>query len=136
MSWFRSRKRAGAEVSANPASSATGRRWRLRPWFRRTLLTATAVAGFSVVVSVIGLIQVPPSRIVTRQDSMVTVREVTRLYPVTVRQVVTPHSVDEIVAAITGSTGPIAIGGGRYSMGGQTATRGGLQLDLREFRGV
>lgn len=87
-------------------------------------------------VSVIGLVQAPPVAIETVTDSSVTVREVTRLYPVTVRQVVTPRTVEEIAAAITSSTGPITIGGGRYSMGGQTATPGGLQLDMREFRGL
>jgi FAD/FMN-containing dehydrogenase len=91
---------------------------------------------FTVAVSVVGLVQAPGVAVVRQHDSTVTVREVTRLYPVTVRRVVTPHTVEEIAAAITGSTGPIAIGGGRYSMGGQTATPGGLQLDLREFRGV
>jgi FAD/FMN-containing dehydrogenase len=51
-------------------------------------------------------------------------------------RVVTPHSVEEIARAVAGSPGPISIGGGRYSMGGQTATPDGLQLDLRAFRGV
>ena len=51
-------------------------------------------------------------------------------------RVITPRSVEEISAAVQASPGPISIGGGRYSMGGQTATPNGLQLDMREFRGV
>jgi len=47
-----------------------------------------------------------------------------------------PHSVDEIARAVAACAGTISIGGGRYSMGGQTATSDGLQLDPREFEGV
>jgi len=64
------------------------------------------------------------------------VNDITELNPVPMARVVTPHSVDEIVAAIEGSRGPISIGGGRFSMGGQTAIDNGLQLDMREFDNV
>lgn len=137
MSWFRLGKKSRPEVSPPPVPSATGgRRWRLRPWFRRTLLLLLGLILFSVGVSLLGLFLAPNARVATAPDSSVVVREVTGLYPITVRQVVTPRTVEAIAAAITSSTGPITIGGGRYSMGGQTATPGGLQLDLREFRGV
>ncbi len=64
------------------------------------------------------------------------VNDITQLNPVPMAGVVTPRSVDDIAAAIKGSSGPISIGGGRYSMGGQTAIDHGLQLDMREFRKV
>ena len=54
------------------------------------------------------------------------VNDITQLNPVPVARVVTPRSVDDIAAAIQGSRGPISIGGGRYSMGGQTAIDNGL----------
>src|SRR5438046_7195224 len=47
-----------------------------------------------------------------------------------------PRTVEEISSAVRASPGPISVGGGRYSMGGQTATPDGLQLDMRNFRGV
>jgi len=64
------------------------------------------------------------------------VNDITELNPVPMADVVAPTSVDEIVAAVLGSSGPISIGGGRYSMGGQTAIDRGLQLDMRDFDDV
>ena len=64
------------------------------------------------------------------------VNDITQLNPVPMARVVTPHSVDDIAAAVQGSSGPVSIGGGRYSMGGQTAIDNGLQLDMREFDDV
>jgi FAD/FMN-containing dehydrogenase len=87
-------------------------------------------------VSLIGLFKAPALPLGPAPDSSVAINEVTGLYPVTMRRVVTPRSVEEIAQAVTASRGPISIGGGRYSMGGQTATPDGLQLDLREFHGV
>lgn len=103
---------------------------------RRVVRLVAVVLLFALVVSVIGFLKAPAIAVTTGADSSVAVRELTGLYPVAVRQVVTPRTVAEIAHAITSSTGPIAIGGGRYSMGGQTATLDGLQLDLREFTGI
>ena len=64
------------------------------------------------------------------------VNDITQLNPVPMARVVTPHSVDDIAAALQGSSGPVSIGGGRFSMGGQTAIDNGLQLDMREFDDV
>jgi FAD/FMN-containing dehydrogenase len=61
------------------------------------------------------------------------VNDVTLLNPIHVREVIAPKSVEEIISAVRSHPGPISIGGGRYSMGGQTATDGALQLDLRQF---
>jgi FAD/FMN-containing dehydrogenase len=66
----------------------------------------------------------------------VRIDEVTRLHPVTMARVVTPRTTADIVAAVRATPGPISIGGGRYSMGGQTATPDGTQLDMRQYRGV
>jgi FAD/FMN-containing dehydrogenase len=65
-----------------------------------------------------------------------TVNDITRLNPIPVQDVVVPTSVDEIVAAVRAHPGPVSIGGGRYSMGGQTAVRGGVQIDMRRFNRV
>ncbi len=91
---------------------------------------------FSIGVSVLGLWQVPELTLEPRPDSSVAIREVTGLYSVRMNRVVTPKTVEEISRAVAAAPGPVSIGGGRYSMGGQTATPDGLQLDLREFHGI
>lgn len=64
------------------------------------------------------------------------VNDVTQLNPINVAQVVTPRTLEELVAAVKTHAGPISIGGGRYSMGGQTATENGVQIDMRQFNQV
>ncbi len=62
--------------------------------------------------------------------------DVTQLNPVHVDKVVQPESITEIVKAVKTSTGVISIGGGRFSMGGQTAIEGSLHLDMRQYNKV
>lgn len=64
------------------------------------------------------------------------INDVTRLNPVAVWAVAAPTSIDEVRDAIARTKGPIAIGGGRFSMGGQTASPGCLHLDMRRFNRV
>lgn len=59
------------------------------------------------------------------------VNDVTGLNPVAVERVIVPRSEQDVVDALRNHAGPVSIGGGRYSMGGQTATDGALQLDMR-----
>lgn len=59
------------------------------------------------------------------------VNDVTGLNLVMVERVIVPRSERDVVDALRNHPGPISIGGGRYSMGGQTATDGALQLDMR-----
>lgn len=61
------------------------------------------------------------------------VDDVTQLNPIHVREIIQPTSINEISEAIRAYLGPISIGGGRFSMGGQTATRDALQIDMRHF---
>lgn len=61
------------------------------------------------------------------------INDVTQLNPIPVARVVTPTSIEQIVAEVKANPCPISIGGGRFSMGGQTATQGALQLDMRQF---
>ena len=61
------------------------------------------------------------------------VNDITELNPIPMARIVAPRSIDEIVAAIQTSSGPISIGGGRFSMGGQTAIDNGLQIDMRDY---
>ncbi len=59
------------------------------------------------------------------------VNDVTRLNPVSVLAIAKPKSIDEVVAAIKNSRGPVSVGGGHFSMGGQTASPSSLHLDMR-----
>jgi FAD/FMN-containing dehydrogenase len=64
------------------------------------------------------------------------VNDVTRLNPVPVWAVATPTSIEEVQEAVRRFTGAISIGGGRFSMGGHTASPGSLHLDMRKFNRV
>jgi FAD/FMN-containing dehydrogenase len=65
--------------------------------------------------------------------STAVVNDVTKINPIVVDQILAPTSIDEIVEAVRSHPGPVSIGGGRFSMGGQTATEHALQLDMRRF---
>jgi FAD/FMN-containing dehydrogenase len=64
------------------------------------------------------------------------VENVTRLYPVRVAKVAAPASVQDVVQALQHWPGPVAIGGARYSMGGQIGVEGGLHIDMRAMNAL
>ena len=66
-----------------------------------------------------------------RPTSSTVVRDVTGLYPVKVDEVYAPGSVKQLQHTLKSSSKPISIGGGRFSMGGQTACPGTLHIDMR-----
>ncbi len=68
--------------------------------------------------------------------SGIAIHNITGLYPVQVARVAAPVSTHEVAAAIRSWPGKIAVGGGRYSMGGQAAITGGLHLDMRGMKGL
>jgi FAD/FMN-containing dehydrogenase len=112
------------------------RRSRINRVLRGIGKTVLAVLVFGVVVSLTAYSRTPSIRVATTPDSSVQVNEVTRLYPVTMERVIAPHTIDDIANAVRASPGPVSIGGGRYSMGGQTAVPEGVQLDMRSYHGV
>lgn len=61
------------------------------------------------------------------------VNDITGMNPVAVTQVATPRSNADIQQALRQWPGPVSIGGGRFSMGGQIASPGSLHLDMRRF---
>ena len=63
------------------------------------------------------------------------VNEVTELYPIKVIDIVTPHTTQEISEYVK-RYDHISIGGGRNSMGGQTASERAVQIDMREFNKI
>ena len=67
---------------------------------------------------------------------LVRIENVTRLYGVEVARIETPASTADVVRALREWPGQVAIGGGRFSMGGQIAAAGGLHLDMRGMKRV
>ncbi len=64
------------------------------------------------------------------------VNDVTQLNPIEVETVFQPTTIEQIQEFLKKKTGKIAIGGGRYSMGGQTALAGASQIDMRKMNKV
>ena len=61
------------------------------------------------------------------------VQNVTGLYPVEVSRIDVPSTVAAVAASVSAWKGQVAVGGGRYSMGGQIGVKGGLHLDMRQM---
>lgn len=64
------------------------------------------------------------------------INDVTQLNPIHVNKIISPTSNEEIINAILSTTGPVSIGGGKYSMGGQTAFENSLHIDMRKFNQI
>jgi FAD/FMN-containing dehydrogenase/uncharacterized membrane protein YhaH (DUF805 family)/SAM-dependent methyltransferase len=64
------------------------------------------------------------------------VEEVTRLYRVPVFAIATPKTIAEVQEAVRRTNGPISIGGGRFSMGGQVASPNSFHIDMRQMSRV
>jgi FAD/FMN-containing dehydrogenase len=73
---------------------------------------------------------------VERPSSPPIVNDVTQLNPIQVAKIIAPTTTEEITQAVRSHKGPVSIGGGRYSMGGQTATAQTLQIDMRRFNKI
>ncbi len=64
------------------------------------------------------------------------VNDVTQLNPVRVATISRPDSVEGLQSILRQTSGPISIGGGRFSMGGQTASPGSHHIDMRGLNQV
>ena len=64
------------------------------------------------------------------------INDVSKLNPVKVDNIIKPRSILEIQSALKQSTGAISIGGGKFSMGGQTAFEESLHIDMRDFNKI
>ena len=64
------------------------------------------------------------------------INDVTQINPILVDEVKTPTSIEEVQNILKTTTGKVSIGGGRYSMGGQTATEHAIQIDMRKMNKV
>ncbi len=64
------------------------------------------------------------------------INDVTQLNPIIVSQVATPKTTEDLQHIIRTTSKPICVGGGRFSMGGQTASPNSLHIDMRQFNKV
>lgn len=94
------------------------------PLTRRRLLVQALVGA--------GLVAAPGLPHVLAAPDLL-VANVTQLHSVRVARIATPRSADDVAKAIAAWPGRVAVGGGRYSMGGQVAVEGGLHLDMRQM---
>lgn len=106
---------------------------RRRSWFARLfrvaldlVLLAAVTLAVAVVVLVLWLRSGPPL-------GPEEVRDVTGLVRIAPDRVVRPRTVDELRALVAAHDGPISVGGGRFSMGGQIGADGALFLDMRDL---
>lgn len=63
------------------------------------------------------------------------VNDVTEINPIQTKGIIVPHITEEIVKAVK-ENDKVSIGGGRNSMGGQTASIKAVQIDMREFNKI
>ncbi len=90
---------------------------------RRTFLAESLAAA--------GLLSIAPEAALCAGKLLVA--NVTGLYAVEVARVETPRKTADAAALLKAWPGRVAIGGGRYSMGGQIGITGGLHLDMRQM---
>lgn len=62
--------------------------------------------------------------------------DVTKLNSTQVEKIIKPKTTNEIINAIKSTSGNITIGGGKYSMGGQTSFENSLHIDMRDFNKI
>lgn len=64
------------------------------------------------------------------------VNDITQLNPVIVQRVERPNTIQQLQEIIRNTDMPISIGGGRFSMGGQTASNQSLHIDMRSLHRI
>ena len=64
------------------------------------------------------------------------INDITQLNPVLVAQVATPRTTEELQQIVRDAKIPVSVGGGRFSMGGQTASSQSLHIDMRAMNQV
>ncbi len=103
----------------------------------KTVIASAVLASFiSSLLPSHALAQVQASLSAPAPKTKPIVNDVTQLNPIAVERVEAPETLAEIVALVKAAKGPVSIGGGRFSMGGQTATEDALQIDMRRFNAI
>ena len=64
------------------------------------------------------------------------INDVTQLNPIVVSAIVMPSTNEDVQKAVKNHTGPISIGGGRFSMGGQIGAGNALFIDMQHMNRI
>ncbi len=64
------------------------------------------------------------------------VNDVTQLNPIAVAHIAAPETISQLQELVKNTKTPISTGGGRFSMGGQTASPGSTHIDMRKLNKV
>lgn len=64
------------------------------------------------------------------------INDITHMNPTYVARVVEPTTIEEVMEALRSTSGPVSIGGGRYSQGGQVSYPDSLHLDMRKLNRI
>jgi FAD/FMN-containing dehydrogenase/uncharacterized membrane protein YhaH (DUF805 family) len=64
------------------------------------------------------------------------VDDVTQLNPILIAKVEVPTTIEELQSIIKNTDKSISVGGGRFSMGGQTASSGSTHIDMRKLNKI
>lgn len=89
-------------------------------------LVVVVAAGFSY-------LYYDAHRPVIINDDPLLVNDATGMNPIKVGSVIVPKTEHDIVEAIKLTSGPVSIGGARFSMGGQTSYPDSLHIDMRKY---
>lgn len=103
---------------------------------RRTLLAAALAEAGMLGLAPPATLAAPAAALTDAVADALTVANVTGLFSVRVARVDTPRSAQDVARALRHWPGAVAVGGGRYSMGGQVAVSGGLHLDMRAMNAL
>ena len=101
-------------------------------WF--ALLTPIISIGFTIYI--ISNLPNKDTTISSQNIPSSIVNDITQLNPIMVERIIAPHSIEEIAELVKTHQGPISIGGGRYSQGGQIATEQALFIDMRSMNRI
>jgi FAD/FMN-containing dehydrogenase/uncharacterized membrane protein YhaH (DUF805 family)/SAM-dependent methyltransferase len=77
-----------------------------------------------------------PTKIPHLDTNQRIVNDITHLNPIVVASVIRPTTIQELQELIQSSKSPISVGGGRFSMGGQTASTETLHIDTRSLNKI
>ena len=89
-----------------------------------------------ILTTVVLVLTLPACSLFVKPLAPTTVNDITQLNPIVVKDVAVPQTVDEIRQLLREYKGPVSIGGGRYSMGGQIATENSLHFDTRALNRI
>ena len=83
-----------------------------------------------------GMLTLAPMRSLSAGTIPIPIANVTGLYTVQVARTQAPTTTQDVADFVRAWDGKVAVGGGRYSMGGQVAIAQGLHLDMRAMNRV